>query len=266
MPTTWQGGAPHGSRRPHHAGKSHLFTRFQHLDNPNPVPGPGPIPPIVVGLSGGVGSGKSAVAALFRAHGAHVLDADEAARHCLQEPQFREAISARFGPGVLDADGDVDRQALADRVFAAEGGDDRKWLEELIHPAVRDRLDAGLRSARQPTPPPWCVVLDAPLLLEGPLRSWCHTIVFIDVPQATRAARVAATRGWDPAELARREAAQLPLADKRSQSEHVISNAGTLEDLEEAVAILASDLRTSSPRGRRRATSDHPHDPARRGL
>lgn len=185
---------------------------------------------LTIGLTGGIASGKSAVAKVLAEQGAVVLDADRAAHEVIQEPEVVAALVERWGSGVLTADGKVDRSQLAERVFAAgeAATAGRKFLEGLVHPRVRQRLSAELE--RQATAGATVAVLDVPLLLEAGWREMCDLVLFVDSPQAARQAR-AAERGWDPDELAQREAAQLPITEKRRLADAVIDNDQGLDEL-----------------------------------
>ena len=188
-----------------------------------------------IGLVGGVASGKSLVAKLLVELGAGLLDADRTGHAVLAEDaDVREAVQKRWGDSVLTPDGNVDRSAIAKRVFAETetGATDRKFLEALLHPRIRTRLNQ-LRDQFAAAGKP-AAVLDAPLLLEvgwGPL---CDIVVMVDVPREIRLER-ARTRGWTEAEFARREAAQWPAETKCQEAGYVLSNAGTEADLRAAV-------------------------------
>ena len=188
----------------------------------------------VLGLLGGVGSGKSTVARLLGERGLVVLDADAEARSVLELPDIRSALANRFGPAVLAPDGQVDRAALAGRAFADPAS--TAALNALVHPRVRERLLAGLAAAGDRP-----VVLDVPLLLESPLAERVTDWVFIEVPEGLREARVAG-RGWAPGERTRREARQAPLAEKRGRAGHVLENDGDLRHLERQVEALLKAL------------------------
>ena len=199
--------------------------------------------PVVVGLCGGVGSGKSTVAAMLEDHGARVLDADAAARACFREEAVRAELLGRFGPKIVGDDGLIDRALIAEAVFGPQGTEDREWLEALIHPRVRALLRTELDRLSASDPSPWCCVLDVPLLVEGPLAAWCDRIVFIETSPATRQGRTVATRGWSEDEVGRRERAQASLEDKRARADHILTNDGSLAALTDAVATLVADLK-----------------------
>jgi dephospho-CoA kinase len=188
-----------------------------------------------IGLVGGVASGKSRVAQMLVDQGAGLLDADRAGHKVLAEdPAVRDALVERWGDGVLAPDGSVDRSAVAKRVFGsnASATEERRFLESVLHPRIKTRLlqeAQGFEASRCPA-----VVLDAPLLLEANWEAICDVIVMVDASRETRLAR-ARQRGWSEAEFDKREAAQWPIATKRSAADVVIDNDGTEEELRAAV-------------------------------
>lgn len=182
----------------------------------------------VIGLVGGVGSGKSAVAAALARRGGRVVDADALGHAALREPALAAAVLARW-PQVAGADG-IDRAKLAAVVFADDAA--RDALEALVHPWIVRRIREGVAAAREPF-----VVIDAPLLLEAGLRGDCDLVVYVDAPAAERARRVAA-RGWPADELVRREAAQMPLEEKRRLADVVLDNGGSPAALDAQVERL----------------------------
>lgn len=189
-----------------------------------------------IGLVGGVASGKSLVAKLLVAHGAGLLDADRAGHAVLAEDTVvQELVRERWGGAVFTATGEIDRKAVAAKVFA-EGPSarlDREFLEELTHPRIAQRLrnEAGkFRASGRPA-----VVLDAALLFEAGWDEMCDMVVFVDSPHETRLAR-ARTRGWSDAEFGRRESAQWSVEDKRRLADYVLNNDGTESELRQAVA------------------------------
>ncbi|MBL8898201.1 MAG: dephospho-CoA kinase [Planctomycetes bacterium] len=179
----------------------------------------------IVGVLGGVAAGKSTAARVLEEAGALRLDADALALRRLEEPEVRKALRERFGPEVLDAEGRVDRPALARLAFSAPAA--RRELEELIHPVVRARLaaalDAAERAAEADGSPRW-VVLDVPLLVESGWAHLCDHLLFLETPAAVREARARADRGWGDGEVARREAAQVALEVKRRLAERIFAN------------------------------------------
>lgn len=205
----------------------------------------------VIGLVGGIGAGKSAVAAAWRQAGCEVSDSDRLAREAFDDPTIARAIRERWGGTILDETGGLDRRAIGRLVFADEA--QRRWLESIVHPFIEQARRAAFAAAPASTK---AFVIDAPLLLEAGLDRICDAIVFVDAPHDDRLARVARSRGWDAAELARREAAQWPLDRKRAKAHHVLRNAGDLPALHaEARRLLdrilagRSDGATGSPAG-----------------
>jgi dephospho-CoA kinase len=199
--------------------------------------------PLVVGICGGIGSGKTTAARHFARLGARVLDADALAHQVLEEPGVVEAVRSRFGPGVV-AGGAVDRAALRKEVFGRTAQHDRARadLEAILHPRILARIEAGLREARtESPPPPPVVVIDAPLLTEGPLRKVCDEIVFVEAPEDVRLRRTSTARQWLPEEHRMREKAQSSVGDKRAAATVTIVNSGTIADLERACDALWRD-------------------------
>lgn len=195
---------------------------------------------IIIGLVGGVASGKSAVAAALARRGAVVFDADQLAHRVLDEPEVRDALVARWGPEVLDPHGRISRPAVAQRVFGVGVAPaEREFLEETVHPRIRQRIEAAIRQLPDAGTP--AVVLDAPLLFEAGWAAICQAVLLVDAPLELRTARAAA-RGWSPEELARREATQLPIEEKRRRSTHVIDNSGNLDDLDARVGRFWSQV------------------------
>ena len=191
----------------------------------------------VVGLTGGIGSGKSTVARLLAEHGAAIIDADQLAREAVApgSPALAQLV-ARFGQGVLTADGALDRPRHGALVF----GDDeaRRALNAIVHPEVA-RLAAqriqDLIAAGAPL-----VVYDVPLLYENALEKVLPEVIVVDAPLDVRCARIAARDGLDSPAIAARIAAQLPLEEKVRRADHVIDNGGTLEATRAAVEAWVS--------------------------
>jgi dephospho-CoA kinase len=209
----------------------------------------------VVGVLGGIASGKSEVARLLAGPDGVVIDADRLAHEELASEPVRRWLEQRIGPGALK-EGSVDRAVVASRVFASP--DLRRELEALVHPRVREAIRARLGAARAAGAPR--VVLDVPLLLENDtehhLGEECDALVFVQADTRFRSERAAAQRGWSPGELARREESQLPLEVKRARADFVVENQGDLGELRERVERLLPALA-----GRRRERSTDPRQP-----
>lgn len=207
-------------------------------DGDQPAAGPVSQPnprPVVLGLAGGVGSGKSAVARAFASLGCLVSDSDTEAKAQLMVPEVRDELVRWWGDRVLDDDGVIDRRAVAAIVFHEEP--ERKRLEALVHPRLRSARQALIERARRERSPG--VIIDAPLLFEAGIHAECDAVVFVDTPRETRLARVQEHRGWDGAELDRRERAQWPLERKRAMCAFTIRNERAVEALKaEAERVL----------------------------
>ena len=175
----------------------------------------------IIGLAGGIGSGKSLVARQLASLGAAVVDADTIARDSLDQPDVKAQLVEWWGPEVLDETGCVNRRHVADRVF--DDPDQRRRLEGLIHPIVAARRERIMAESRQ-DPAVKAVVIDAPLLFEAELDQLCDQVIFIEADRPTRLMRVSADRRWDERELARREKSQIPLDFKRRQAHHIVIN------------------------------------------
>jgi dephospho-CoA kinase len=189
----------------------------------------------VIGVAGGIGSGKSAVARALGRLGAPVFDADASARRILDRPDIASRIAARWGGGLIRPDNTVDRAGLAAIVFRDERA--RRELEELIHPIVRIEAQAAIDAARAAGAR--SIVLDIPLLFESGMDAMCDIVVFVEADEAVRLDRVSRSRGWSARDLAVREAAQWPLDAKRRRSGVVIVNNGPEESDLEAEAARA---------------------------
>ncbi|MCC9605193.1 dephospho-CoA kinase [Blastopirellula sp. JC732] len=191
----------------------------------------------VIGILGGIASGKSTVAGLFRQRGAVVADADQMGHEVLRDEATKREIREIFGSEVFQDNGEVDRRRLAAKVF---GGDDLSHkrlaeLEKITHPRIKTRLHALIRSTQSdPSGAPPALIMDAALLVKAGWSDICDNLVFIDTPYPERL-KYAAQRGWSEAEFNAREAAQEKLEDKRVLSDYIIRNDGDLEQLDAQV-------------------------------
>jgi dephospho-CoA kinase len=190
-----------------------------------------------VGLTGGVGSGKSTVSAMLAELGAVVIDADLLAREVVAPgSEGLAAVVEAFGPTVLTATGELDRPALGAVVFADEAA--RRRLEAIIHPLVRAR-GAELEAA---APAEAVVVHDIPLLAETGQADAFDAVVVVDVPVEVQMERMVRSRGMSPQEAQSRVAAQATREQRRAVATYVIDNTGTLEDLRDRVAEVFEAL------------------------
>lgn len=190
---------------------------------------------ITIGILGGVASGKSAVANMLGELGAGVLDADRAGHQVLSEPEVHDQLRCEFGDRVFDASGAPNRSRLAEIVFGEGELADRKRqrLESILHPAIRRRLEGEVAQFSR-TGGKQVVVLDAPLLLEAGWDGMCDLLVFVDTSKQKRL-ELAHSRGWDAAELERREQSQGNLDEKRHRADVTLANSGDIDMLREAV-------------------------------
>lgn len=192
--------------------------------------------PWVLGLTGGIGSGKSAAAAAFARLGVPVVDTDLLAREIVAPgSEGLAAVVATFGPGTLAADGTLDRAAMRRRVFADPAA--RQQLEAITHPRIR-ALAAERIAALAGSDSPYCVLV-VPLLIEsGAYDALCTRVLVVDVPPEVQLARVCARDGADETLARSILAAQLPRAARLAAADEVLDNAGTLAGLDAAVARL----------------------------
>ncbi len=182
----------------------------------------------LIGILGGVASGKTLVARQLADLGAGILDADRAGHEVLRLPHVEAAVRHRWGDDVFGPDGRVDRSRLARLVFAKppHGPENRKHLERLTHPEIArllSRQGEALEAARTAA-----AVLDAPLLLETGWDKLCEKLLFVHASRRTRLARALA-RGWSEEDFTAREEAQESLDSKRERADLVIDNSGSPE-------------------------------------
>ncbi|MBI1346038.1 dephospho-CoA kinase [bacterium] len=183
----------------------------------------------VVGIIGGIGSGKSSVARwVAEHHSGRVIDADQLGHLVLKDPAIIASLSAAFGSSILTPQGEIDRKSLASLVFGEEASqeDARRQLEQIVHPAIRRAMEQRLAEIDPQTDQ--LVLLDAAVLLEAGWSDICDAILFIDTPLETRRKRVARQRGWSPEELERRERSQWSLERKQAAATAVLPNTGDI--------------------------------------
>jgi dephospho-CoA kinase len=189
----------------------------------------------IIGLTGGIASGKSTVSAMLREFGAHVIDADQVAREVVAPgtPALDE-IRARFGAEVLQADGALDRKKLGAIVFVDQ--DARRALERITHPriAAATQQEIARLSAAGVDP----ILYDAALIVENRLYTWMQGLIVVSVPPEAQVARLMIRDDIDEAAAQARIAAQLPLADKVAVATHVIDNGATRAETEAQVRAL----------------------------
>ena len=202
---------------------------------------------ILVGLTGGIGAGKSTVSALLAARGAAIVDADQIARD-LQEPgtPVLAQMAERFGDHIIRSDGSLDRAAVAEIVFA--DADALKDLNGIVHPAMQSEIQ---RQIDEHADTDRVVVLDFPLLAENPREGLAATLV-VDVPHEVAIERLVTDRGMDEQDARNRIERQASRDDRRKIATHVIDNSGDRSDLERRIDELwpeLVDLTTAEPAG-----------------
>ena len=190
-----------------------------------------------VGLTGGVASGKSTVAAMLAELGAVVIDADAIAREVVAKgTPGLDAVVAEFGTELLTPDGELDRPAMGRLVFGDE--DARRRLESIVHPLVFERYAELEASA----PEGALVVHDIPLLAESGRGQDFDAVVVVDVPRELQVERMLRDRGWTLEDAESRIAAQATREQRLAIATHVVENTGTLEDLRSRVAEVHAEL------------------------
>ena len=193
---------------------------------------------LVIGLTGGIASGKSFVAECFAELGCEIVDADLIGHHVLTLPNTIERIKEAFGDQVI-VDGEVDRRGLAAIVFPknADGpSEELKLLESITHPEIGQWMKIRLLEIEQAATAQ-AVILDAPVMFKAQWDRFCDRIVFVHTDLKIRKQR-AASRGWSEGELERREKHQLALSEKRARASNVIENSGSADETREQVQSL----------------------------
>jgi dephospho-CoA kinase len=196
---------------------------------------------LMVGLTGGIGSGKSVVTRMFQDEGACVIDLDELAR-CVVEPDkpaWRDVV-AYFGTGILNQDRTVNRSALAEIVFSDPKN--RKVLEELTHPRIFEEQDALIKAIKDQDP---CsvVVIEFPLLFELSFQKKFDKVIVVYAPRDAQVKRAGERDGLSEKEVEKRLKAQIPINEKRLLSDYIIDNEGSLYSTRDQVREVMKELR-----------------------
>lgn len=205
----------------------------------------------VVGLTGGIGSGKSTVARLLEERGAAVIDADRLAREVVEPgTEGLAAVVERFGEDILDPEGRMDRAAVAEIAFSDDQA--REDLNAIIHPRVRQRIAERLGEiASAEGQRNRIVVLDVPLLVEGGGDHGYEDVLVVTAPEEVRVRRLVEARGMDPDDVRARISAQASDEERLAVATHVIDNAGTMDELETQVDEVYAELREAAEGGDR---------------
>lgn len=187
---------------------------------------------LVVGVTGGIGSGKTAVTDSFHALGIDIVDADLASRVVVEpDTPALQHIAEHFGAAILQADGALDRAALRRIIFQDPAA--KQWLEQLLHPLIGEEIRRQLQSAASPY-----VVFVSPLLVETSQRTFCDRILVVDVPEETQLQRTMTRDNNDADQVRRIIASQASRAQRLELADDVIENTGSLEQLQTKVAQL----------------------------
>lgn len=198
----------------------------------------------VIGIAGGIGSGKSTIARMFGDMGCAVIDSDALAREALETPFVKNALRVWLGESVVKPDGSIDRKAVAAKVFSDPV--QIKKLNALVHPLVKEMRDERMPGFMA-DPKVKAIVWDTPLLFEVGYDQECDVIVFVKVPREERLSRLAARRGWDAGELDRREKLQFPLDKKESVADYCIDNSNSeASSITQARHVFSQILATDS--------------------
>ncbi|GAA6146078.1 dephospho-CoA kinase [Thalassolituus maritimus] len=195
----------------------------------------------ILGLTGGIGSGKSAASAFFRDAGITVVDADMVAREVVEpgEPAW-SAIKERFGNDAINEDSTLNRAWLRQKVFSEP--EERRWLEGQTHPRIRDRITEQLAAAKSPY-----AILESPLLFESGQCELVTSTLVVDVPEQLQVERASNRDDNDPEQIKRIIAAQLPRQERLQRADQVVDNSGSLDELYKQLSALhATYLAASS--------------------
>jgi dephospho-CoA kinase len=192
--------------------------------------------PLIVGITGGIGSGKSAVTQRFEKHDITVVDADLAARVIVEPGRpALAAIAEHYGADILQPDGCLDRAALRARVFSDAG--ERAWLEQLTHPLIGQEIVDQIEASRSPY-----TIFSSPLLLETSQKNLVNCVVMVDVPEDIQLQRTMQRDSNDEAQVKRIMAAQISRADRLAQADIVIDNSRSLSELDSLVEELHKEF------------------------
>lgn len=187
---------------------------------------------MIVGLTGGIGSGKTAVSTLFEKLGIDVVDADLCSRIVVEKGKpALQAIQAHFGSDILNSDATLNRAELRKKIFADTK--ERIWLEQLLHPLIYNELEAQLQKSTSPY-----TILVSPLLIESGQNNLCQQVIVVDVPENIQIERTAQRDNNSREQVESIIAAQTPRAERLSIANEIIENTGTLDSLEKKVIAL----------------------------
>ncbi|MGB1029556.1 MAG: dephospho-CoA kinase [Pseudoalteromonas marina] len=188
--------------------------------------------PWVLGLTGGIGCGKTAVSNMFEQLGITIVDADIIARQVVKpKSDGLNAIVSKFGQGILLSDGTLNRSALRERIFTNNA--DKEWLNTLLHPLIRNKIHNDITTAKSAY-----VVLVAPLLFENGLDKLCNRTLLIDIPQSVQIARTASRDNVSVEQVKAIIAAQMSREDKQKKADDILNNDRALNDVNHDLLTL----------------------------
>jgi dephospho-CoA kinase len=196
---------------------------------------------LIVGLTGGVASGKTALSQVLKEEGAYIIDADQIARELVQphQPAWNDLVGA-FGKEILQEDGSIHRKKLADKVFADP--EKRKLLNQILHPRIKEEMDRRTREIGQKDPEA-IVVIDAPLIVELGDHREMDKLIVVTSTQTQQIERLKERDGINPEEALRILSSQMPVEEKVKLADYVIRNEGSLEETKESVKGVFKELR-----------------------
>jgi|TARA_B100000809_G_scaffold105604_1_gene104105 dephospho-CoA kinase len=187
---------------------------------------------MIIGLTGGIGSGKTATSDAFKSLGIDIIDADMSSRRVVERGQpALEDIQDHFGSDILDSENNLDRAKLREIIF--KDPKERVWLEELLHPKIAQHIKDQLESSKSP----YCVLV-SPLLLETEQKSFCSSVLVVDVPEESQISRTSKRDGVSEEQVKSIIATQINREQRLKQADEIIINDGSIEELKEKILVL----------------------------
>ena len=187
---------------------------------------------MIIGLTGGIGSGKTAASDAFKSLGIDIIDADMSSRRVVERGQpALEDIQDHFGSDILDSENNLDRAKLREIIF--KDPKERVWLEELLHPKIAQHIKDQLESSKSP----YCVLV-SPLLLETEQKSFCSSVLVVDVPEESQISRTSKRDGVSEEQVKSIIATQINREQRLKQADEIIINDGSIEELKEKILVL----------------------------
>jgi len=187
---------------------------------------------MIIGLTGGIGSGKTATSDAFKSLGIDIIDADMSSRRVVERGQpALDDIQDHFGSDILDSENNLDRAKLREIIF--QDPKERVWLEELLHPKIAQHIKDQLESSKSP----YCVLV-SPLLLETEQKSFCSSVLVVDVPEESQISRTSKRDGVSEEQVKSIIATQINREQRLKQADEIIINDGSIEELKEKILVL----------------------------